>query len=68
MRQTCYNCKYAIIDFGIEIVDCQKLDNMTEEETEKYYGENNGADCPYYEPYMTEKDIENENKYLTSLL
>lgn len=44
----CENCKYFFYDYQTGASECYRYDNMTEEETEKYFmnGEDN---CPFYE-------------------
>lgn len=46
----CSSCKYLSCDYENGTSECGQYDNMTEEETEKYYtnGENN---CPLYKEY-----------------
>ena len=43
----CENCKYFFYDSSVEISECGQYDNMTEEETDKYYTEGE-ANCPYW--------------------
>ena len=65
MNKSCWSCKYCINDyFATGTMDCKKQDNMTEEEFENYYGNNGGENCIYYEPIMTDKEIEAEEKML----
>lgn len=33
----CENCKYFFYDSSVGISECGQYDNMTEEETDKYY-------------------------------
>ena len=50
MKQSCWSCKHCINDyFATGTMDCKKQDDMTEEEFENYYGDNDGENCPYYE-------------------
>ncbi|WP_158553013.1 DUF6472 family protein [Desulfotomaculum sp. OF05-3] len=43
----CENCKYFFYDSSVGISECGQYDNMTEEETDKYYVEGE-ANCPYW--------------------
>ena len=43
----CENCKYFFYDSSVGISECGQYDNMTEEETDKYYMEGE-ANCPYW--------------------
>ena len=69
MNKSCWSCKHCIIDyFATGTMDCIKQDDMTEEEFENYYENNGGENCIYYEPIMTDKEIEAEEKMLLQLL
>ena len=48
MKKRCKNCKHFFYDYSTGASECGKYDNITEEETDKYYmeGEEN---CPYWE-------------------
>ena len=43
------------------------MDDMTEEEAEDYYCNSGGENCPYYKPYMTDAEIEAENKMIEKM-
>ena len=43
----CENRKYFFYDSSVGISECGQYDNMTEEETDKYYVEGE-ANCPYW--------------------
>ena len=43
------------------------MDDMTEEEAEDYYCNHGGENCPYYKPYMTDAEIEAENKMIEKM-
>ena len=65
MNKSCWSCKHCIDDyFATGTMDCKKQDDMTEEEFENYYGNNDGENCPYYKPHMTDAEIEAENKMI----
>jgi len=42
----CLNCQNCIVEYA-EPCECKKYDDMTEEETEKYWT-NAEAGCPYF--------------------
>lgn len=42
----CNNCKYFVYDNSTGQADCKQFENMTEEEMEKYFS-NNEEGCPY---------------------
>ena len=68
MKQSCWSCKYCINDyFATGTMDCIKQDDMTEEEFENYYVNHGGENCPYYKPYMTDTEIEAENKMIEKM-
>ena len=68
MNKSCWSCKHCINDyFATGTMDCKKQDDMTEEEFENYYGNNGGENCPYYKPYMTDAEIEAENKMIEKM-
>ena len=63
MNKSCWSCKHCINDyFATGTMDCIKQDDMTEEEFENYYVNHGGENCPHYKPYMTDAEIEAENK------
>ena len=60
MKQSCWNCKHCINDyFATGTMDCKRQDDMTEEEFENYYGDNDGENCSYYE-----EDTRENNNFL----
>ena len=68
MNKSCWSCKHCINDyFATGTMDCIKQDDMTEEEFENYYVNNGGENCIYYEPIMTDKEIEAENKMIEKM-
>ena len=68
MNKSCWSCKHCINDyFATGTMDCKKQDDMTEEEFENYYENNGGENCIYYEPYMTDTEIEAENKMIEKM-
>ena len=48
IMKKCENCKYFFYDYSTGTSECGKYDNMTEEETDKYYTEGE-ENCPYWE-------------------
>lgn len=46
--KSCESCKYFFCDYQTGASECYQYDNMSEDETEKYFmdGEDN---CPFYE-------------------
>ena len=55
--KNCNSCKYFWYDNSTDTSECGQYDNMTEDETDKYY--TNGEDnCPFY----------NENTNLEALI
>ena len=65
MNKSCWSCKHCINDYFVTgTMDCIKQDDMTEDEFENYYGNNGGENCVYYEPIMTDKETEAEEKML----
>ena len=48
MRKRCENCKHFFYDCSTGTSECGQYDNMTEEETDKYYTEGE-ENCPYWE-------------------
>ena len=50
MQKSCWNCKYCNNDyyFATGTMECEKFDDMTEEDIEKYWT-NEEDGCPYYE-------------------
>ena len=48
MKKRCENCKHFFYDYSTGASECGKYDNMTEEETDKYYMEGK-ENCPYWE-------------------
>ena len=69
MEKSCWSCKHCINDyFATGTMDCKRFDDMTEDEFENYYGDNGGENCPYYEPSMTDEEIETEAKAIESML
>ena len=55
MKQSCWNCKYCINDyFNNGIIDCDRQDDMTEEEFENYYVDNEGENCCIYDEDVRE--------------
>jgi hypothetical protein len=46
----CENCKYFDYDSSTGTSECNQSDNMTEDETEKYYT-NGEFGCPYCKVY-----------------
>ena len=68
MNKSCWSCKHCINDyFATGTMDCIKQDDMTEEEFENYYANHGGENCPYYKPYMTDAEIEAENKMIEKM-
>lgn len=68
MNKSCWSCKYCINDyFATGTMDCKRQDDMTEDEFEDYYCNNGGENCPYYQPYMTDTEIEAENKMIEEM-
>ena len=58
MKQSCWSCKHCINDyFATGTMDCKRQDDMTEEEFENYYGNNDGENCPYYEEDTREQNV-----------
>ena len=47
MNKCCENCGHCFIDFSVGLYECQNMDNMTEEEIEEHYVNNDG-NCPYW--------------------
>lgn len=47
MERRCYNCRYFLEDISVNAADCNRADDMTEEEFEKHFG-NDEPDCPYW--------------------
>ena len=47
MKKECENCKSFLYDYSTGTSECDQYDNMTEEETDKYYTEGE-ENCPYY--------------------
>lgn len=48
--KSCWSCKYCINDyFATGTLDCNKFDEMTENESDEYYTNNGGENCPYYD-------------------
>ena len=52
----CENCKYFFYDSSVGISECGQYDNMTEEETDKYYVEGE-ANCPYWKEVVLCQDL-----------
>ena len=48
MRKRCENCKHFFYDYLTGASECGQYDNMTEEETDKYYM-NCEENCPHWE-------------------
>ena len=67
MNKCCENCGHCFIDFSVGLYECQNMNNMTEEEAEDYYCNHGGENCPYYKPYMTDAEIEAENKMIEKM-
>ena len=47
MNKYCENCGNCFIDFSVGLYECQNMDNMTEQEIEEHYTNNDG-NCPYW--------------------
>ena len=47
-RVCCWNCKFFDYDFSTGTSDCKRVDDMTEDEFERYYGDDE-PNCPYHE-------------------
>lgn len=58
----CNGCKYFIEDTSVNACDCKKADDLTEEEFEKYFGDDESG-CPFYEEY----DYTAEDEYYERL-
>ena len=55
MKQSCWNCKYCFNDyFATGTMECNRQDDMTEEEFENYFGDDDGENCTYYEEDVRE--------------
>lgn len=53
--KSCWNCKHCINDYyATGTLDCNQMDNMTEEEIDNYYTDNGGENCPYHEDIVCE--------------
>ena len=48
MKKICENCKHFFYDYSTGTSECDRYDNMTEEETDKYYTEGE-ENCPHWE-------------------
>ena len=48
IMKDCNSCKYFWYDNSTGASECGQYDNMTEDETEKYYM-NGEDDCPFYD-------------------
>ena len=48
MGKRCENCKHFFYDYSTGASECGQYDNMTEEETDKYYTEGE-ENCPHWE-------------------
>ena len=48
MKKICENCKHFFYDYSTGTSECGQYDNMTEEETDKYYTEGK-ENCPCWE-------------------
>ena len=46
----CKNCKYFCHDYSTGTSECARYDDMTEEETERYYV-NDEENCPYWNDF-----------------
>ena len=51
----CKNCKYFCHDYSTGTSECAKYDDMTEEETERYYV-NDEENCPYWNDFESNDD------------
>lgn len=51
----CKNCKYFFYDYSTGTSECARYDDMTEEETEKYYV-NDEENCPYWDDFESNDD------------
>ena len=47
MNKCCENCGHCLTDFSVGLYECQNMDNMTEQEIEEHYVNNDG-NCPYW--------------------
>lgn len=47
----CNTCKYYDYDWSTGTSDCKQFDNMTEDQIEKHYT-NDEPNCPCYEPFI----------------
>lgn len=45
---SCYTCRHFWEDMSTNSADCRQADKMSEEEYEKYFGDECEG-CPYYE-------------------
>ena len=46
----CWNCRFFEEDWSCGSTDCKQCDNMTEDEYEKYYG-NDEPNCPFWKEH-----------------
>lgn len=44
----CSTCTYYIKDYSTGAADCQRYDDMTEDETDRFWSDGEDG-CPYYE-------------------
>ena len=51
----CKNCKYFCHDYSTGTSECARYDDMTEEETERYYV-NDEENCPYWNDFESNDD------------
>ena len=51
----CKNCKYFCHDYSTGTSECAKYDDMTEEETKRYYV-NDEENCPYWNDFESNDD------------
>lgn len=59
----CNGCKYFVEDMSVNACDCKKVDKLTLEEFERFFGDDEEG-CPYRE----EEDYTAENEYYNSLM
>ena len=58
----CNGCKHFIEDTSVNACDCNKADDLTEEQFEEYFTDDKDG-CPY-----REEDYTAENEYFDSLM
>ena len=62
MNMACYGCKYLIEDESVNACDCKKCDELTEQQFEKYFI-NDDDGCPLY----VEEFYDDEDAYFDML-